>query len=771
MITRVALLADKHEISSYEIDKINKRFERNNITSKLFHESNDIDQFNPDLVIALSPQHPKLTRFPTYGLMNCPANEYLELPRFVRNLLTYDGYLTTSLKTKQMLDDIMFGARKLNSGVAHFDFTPEIKEYTPLSLEKPQLVYFNPAINNLQFKESIRLLQQELSYFKLYSTRWKFTSSINLIKTEEELLNQYHKYGIGLCLESHNSENKIIPARLLEIIASGAIAITPYTEFLYSIFGDNVLFFSPLLSPQELVKMIQKQLTWITQNPGQAKEKAEKAYKIFQEELSFNKLINNLYQLHTTTQIKKGFISNPTEKNEELPSISYIVRTGGDNRNYLERALNSIVNQNYPKIQVIFVIHKPFDYLQEIVSKYQSLNIKVVQSYCSSRSKAICDGMAAVETDLFGLHDDDDELHPNHVRTLINTLNYHNKRDWRSSIGLAYSGSINISNKDIFETEQEFIDAKLRPQGKKRTIEHFRFYQPLRMANHAWYMMSNSWLARRDLIDSELLTNPEIDTCEDLYFELQFAQRTHFAFSVEITVFHHFHSSNSTIIDKTKHIPDTQRIALRNFSRSFPGEFQYDNVHMPLGKGDACSLISSNYITQLMNHTTSLFNDIENINYPICPPQFYSSYNSYPYKPKGLSETRQPDIYVKNITEANSFAMIPQNKRHSGIAFLTLLRIFGQRHTRRILFYKTISSLRREGGIKTLRKILNYNSMALKTNYFKCTKSKLHLTTTAIKIIYLFRKKKKNLIRSFLKIFHFNRDKINASEEIPQIKD
>jgi len=89
--------------------------------------------------------------------------------------------------------------------------------------------------------------------------------------------------------------------------------------------------------------------------------------------------------------------------------------------------------------------------------------------------------------------------------------------------------------------------------------------------------MPNGWLARAKLIDEELLVDPGLDTCEDLYFELQIAQRAHFAFSVEVTAIHHFHHlGNSTIDDSHKHLPDTQRIALRNFSRTFPKDSVYD---------------------------------------------------------------------------------------------------------------------------------------------------------------------------------------------------
>src|SRR5205807_7385884 len=131
-----------------------------------------------------------------------------------------------------------------------------------------------------------------------------------------------------------------------------------------------------------------------------------------------------------------------------------------------------------------------------------------------------CEGMAAVETDLFGLFDDDDEIFPNHVRMLVKTLDYHACRDWRGEISMVYSGSIHADDRYPVKEVAEFQDDKILPKKEKRAIEHFRFYSSLKMSQHAWFM-PNGWLARSKFIDEELLMDPKLDTCEDLYFELQ----------------------------------------------------------------------------------------------------------------------------------------------------------------------------------------------------------------------------------------------------------
>jgi hypothetical protein len=417
MIKKIAILVPHAERDNTNIEMLDALAKSKGMISKLFYISDDIDAFAPDCVIALSPQDAKLTRYPTYGFIDKPTKEYLGLPRYIRNILTYDGYITSMSENAQMLEDLLFGARKLNS----------------------------------------------------------------------------------------------------------------------------------LIEP-----------------------------------------ISHLETLHSETLINKGYVPDPKENPANLPSITYIVRTGGRDRKLLERALNSLVAQNYPKIHVIFCIYQHFNFLDQILQKYPTLNIQTVQREKSIRSTAICDGLAAVKTDLFGLFDDDDELYPNHIRSLVNTLKYHHNRDWRKDIGMVYSGSIIVDDQNEVYENSEYRDMKLINRHEKRVIEHFRFYRPDEMSQHNWFMMSNSWLAKSSLIDSELLTDPRIDTCEDLYFELLIAQRTHFAFSAEVTSVHHFHhngaTTNSTIMDSKKHLPDTQRIALRNFSRTFAHSLVYDTHYNQVGR-------------------------------------------------------------------------------------------------------------------------------------------------------------------------------------------
>jgi hypothetical protein len=582
-VSKVAILNHSDSNLTFEFDEIIEGFRKINIEARLFQESDSIIEFQPDCVIVTSPQHAKLTPFPTYGFINKPRDEYLSIPRFLRNMLTYDGYFTISPRLNLMLRDVMFGARKLGTKIEKLDFYPNATEFKEpvISTANPPIIIFEPDVANSKFQNAIEYLldkNENISVVTFASKhKSKYAKRYIAVKNNVELISVLNQYAIAICLCSGDEMEETLNATIMKLIASSTIVIAHQTKHLEKCFGENLYYIPQSAQINKLSDVVQAHIKDILNKPSLALIKSRQAHQIFVESFAFDKQLPTLLKLHESALIDKGYVPHPDPKIEtSLPSASYIMRTGGKNRPFLERALDCLIAQQYPDLRVIFVIHAHFDYIDEIIAKYPSLKIKVIESIKSRRSEAIRDGMAAVETDLFGLFDDDDELFPNHVRSLVKTLQYHTRRDWRGEIGMVYSGSIHVDDTLVVDERPEFRDHRLIRTKEKRAMEHFRFYSSVLMSQHAWFM-PNGWLARTSLIDEELLVDPELDTCEDLYFELQIAQKAQLAFSLEVTMVHNFHHfGNSTIDDSYKHFPDTQRIALRNFTRVFPTDSLYD---------------------------------------------------------------------------------------------------------------------------------------------------------------------------------------------------
>lgn len=583
-LRRVALL-DRHGEwwdQRERISRLRVAFARMGIEFASFAKSEEIDAFAPDCVLVASPQDPKLTKFPTYGLVDRPMHAFLNVPRFVRNILTYDGHLILSPVLRQIVGDLAFSARKLDTGAAFFGITFPMTVLEPPALADPKLCYVASDLTRTQYDVLLERLARE-GALRLHGAEGRWTGRLAgayagpLATDAEAICAAYRAAGAGLCLEACDDLNRHISPRLMEIVAGGAIAIANRSEHLAETFGDSLLYFDTAAGIDAAREQVLAHLAWVKDNPEEAQRKIIRAHRVFADRFAIERLVPNLVELHRKTLVAKGYVPAPDERPEAMPSVSIITRTGGRSRPFLERALDSLVAQNYPNLQVVFVLHRHFDWMDELIAKYTpALKFKIVEALGSLRSTAIVRGMQAVDTDLFGMLDDDDELLPNHLRTLIKTLRFHDGRDWRGRILVAYASSYIVSDGKVYPERPQWRDAMFEERGELRVIEHYRFWNAEEMAQHFFYMMSNSWLAHRDVIDEEVLADPETDTCEDLYFELQFAQRSHFAFSGETTAIHHYHSEgNSTFVDAHRHQYDTLRHGLRTHMRTFPRMTQY----------------------------------------------------------------------------------------------------------------------------------------------------------------------------------------------------
>jgi hypothetical protein len=583
-LRRVALLNRYGEILDQRerVSRLRLAFARMGIEFALFAKSEEIDAFAPDCVLVTSLQDPKLTKFPTYGLIDQPMHAFLQVPRFVRNLLTYDGHLTISPVLKQIVGDLTFSARKLDTGTAFFGITFPMTVLDLPELGDPKLCYVASDQTRTQFDMLLERLARK-GVLRLHGAEGRWTGRLagahagTPATDGEAIAGAYRAAGAGLCLNACDDLNKLISPRLLEIVASGAVAIANRSDHLAETFGDTLLYVDSAAGIDAARDQILAHLAWVKANPEEAQRKIIRAHRIFAESFALERLVPNLVALHQRTLVAKGYVPAPGESAETMPSVSFITRTGGRSRPFLERALDSLVAQNYPNLQVIFVLHGHFEWMDDLIAKYTpSLKFKIVEALGSLRSTAIVRGMEAVDTDMFGMLDDDDELLPNHVRTLVKTLRHHDGRDWRGRILVAYASSYIVSDGKVYPERPQWRDALFEERGELRVIEHYRFWNAEEMAQHFWYVMSNGWLAHRDVIDDEVLADPETDTCEDLYFELQFAQRSHFAFSGETTAIHHYHShGNSTFVDAHRHRYDTLRHGLRTHMRTFPRMTQY----------------------------------------------------------------------------------------------------------------------------------------------------------------------------------------------------
>lgn len=298
--------------------------------------------------------------------------------------------------------------------------------------------------------------------------------------------------------------------------------------------------------------------------------------KIFNWPLDLQASGEEILRWHAGHLCLKGYRPEPTEAPENLPSIGMVVRTGGERPEaLLRRALRSLEAQQWPNLEVAFVCFRPFPRLPEIAADFPSLRWRIVNDFGRRRSSALRAGVAALHTELFGMLDDDDELFPNHFRTLVAALRRRNRLSLSDSVGMVHSGSVAVFANDVSVEGESWLDDRTPVLKERRGIEHFRWFRPSRMARHDNIFAPHSFLARRNLVDSEMLTDPAIHLGEDMDFQFLLVQKTDVAFSAEVTAIHHFHGygqSNYQDIDGA--FDDALRLANRVGARTLPLERQ-----------------------------------------------------------------------------------------------------------------------------------------------------------------------------------------------------
>jgi hypothetical protein len=103
------------------------------------------------------------------------------------------------------------------------------------------------------------------------------------------------------------------------------------------------------------------------------------------------------------------------------PGSDIIVRVGGRPITFIRRCLESLAQQTAPGVGVILVRYAPVPGLDALMEQYQGrlrrLHLVDVPGP-TTRSACLWAGLAAVKADLFGMLDDDDALHPNHIASL-----------------------------------------------------------------------------------------------------------------------------------------------------------------------------------------------------------------------------------------------------------------------------------------------------------------------------------------------------------------
>ncbi len=214
------------------------------------------------------------------------------------------------------------------------------------------------------------------------------------------------------------------------------------------------------------------------------------------------------------------------------PSVDYVVRVGGRDIGFIRRCLDSLAAQTAPGIGVILVRYAPVPGLEAEMERqrphFRRLDLIDVPAPVT-RSTCLWAGLRSVEADLFGMLDDDDALHPNHVASLA---------------PLALAGSVAIAG-----SVQVWDDATGPTPPADPFFEHRAFHvlpPPDRSAFLAWNLAvhSSAFLAPSFLIPA-IGPDPALDVTEDTWLLRRLMRVAPFASSWRVSTDFHWRQGGS----------------------------------------------------------------------------------------------------------------------------------------------------------------------------------------------------------------------------------
>ncbi len=536
----------------------------------------EIKQFKPDFVLVLHFRTPKNTGFPTYGCMWNPPDFFEQYETAIKNekvkenILSYDGYLSSSRQIDTWLKDILYATNK-KFFISPFYTSCHQTSYQPPCLDNPHLVYFGTNWDGSRFKEFFSFLDTK-EYMEIYGPQnsWKYLNRSykgSLAFDGVSVLNTLNKAGLGLCLHKEEHSKTSVPSmRIFEIVASGAVAICEEHSFIKESFGDSVFYIDPKLDSSQKVTQISRYVRWIQNNQQEALEMSAEAHKIFTEKYSFENLLLAIVPHHQKLIREKGFVPEIEPRQTRQKRVEIIVRVGDRDAKIVKRCLDSIASQVYNNIGVIIVNYKKLEYLDSLLQEYEDkFSVKLIKTEFSGfRSSQLIAGINAVDSEYFGILDDDDLIHPNHIYSLVSLLE---KFD---DIGVAYSGSIRVWELDKSDTKQINRQSLIREEAELAYFEPFNINKMLNFDN---FIVSNSFLARSSLINEDLNNDPELKVLEDMFLLLTLCAKSKFIFSYEATCEFYWRYSkkdNSTFEERHLWQNSVKRVRHMFWKKNFP---------------------------------------------------------------------------------------------------------------------------------------------------------------------------------------------------------
>jgi phosphoglycerol transferase len=508
--------------------------------------SDEILEYKPDIIIPTHEYTPKLTSYLTLGALWSPPSFFENDPIRQRSILSYDAYLAGSESVRLFIDDLYAPVPAQKKPVSDFLFVPSSPEVN-LSQEsgrKRCLVYCGVHWDGLRHGELFyRLSSSNLISIYGPQNSWGYVKSsyrgeisfggLNVIRTISEA-------GISLCLHKKAHRQADTPSmRLFEAAAAQNLIISDTIGFAQREFKDTIFYIDTDNSTyEEQANQIQEIVAWAQSNPTAADQMARASHEIFVQKWALQKLLPKVINFaDEVTTIGARFRKTYSTKLKEA-TLDVIIRVGSRPIYFIERAINSVVNQKDIRARALVVQFAHVDGIDELCSKYGDRVHLIMSTPTGYRSSALWDGLNNISADYFAVLDDDDTVDDSHWSVLADSLSHKQSK----GAMFAYSGVIKIEEDGGYVTATNFAGPSNLVIRETRELRFMDFFNQARLLVFDNYIQSNAWIAKKEILELVDMTDPMLEVAEDMYLYILFLSASNFAFVPRASAYWHWRS-------------------------------------------------------------------------------------------------------------------------------------------------------------------------------------------------------------------------------------
>jgi phosphoglycerol transferase len=504
-------------------------------------DENDIDACRPDFVLAVASSVAKITDHPTYLTVHEPKTLFLDQPQRMRNLFTFDGYLTISDSLVRFIQDFTAGAGRCEDAPGFCYITPQRSDLhcdwdrndLPATL---RVVYFGTNWNRrgpLLFRALdpmgiLRIQGPEASWDYENYASYHGPAAFD----GEGPQRAYADCGIGLVLMDERWHREdVVSNRIFEISSVGAVSICPDMPWIRKWFGDSVFYFDPTRPMREVADQIRLHHAFCASNPGVARRMGQAARDVFETHFTAERMLANAVEYHSRKTAERARLLAAMPP---APHVAVVMRCGGRGLDMVRRAVDSIRNQTYGRFTIIFVAYRAID-LSPITADRSGAIAGFVEIPIEggNRSQTLWGGLAHIDAPFFAVLDDDDFNLSDHFETLF-------RAGWQvdPDFDMAFCGQIEFDAPSAYNYGTQLAYRNVGRFGfKTRVVD-------------AWHIGTavgtNGFVARSDLLSPAILGAPNLNTCEDTLLVTLAARRSKPVFSWRATAFYRAHSTDGS---------------------------------------------------------------------------------------------------------------------------------------------------------------------------------------------------------------------------------